>query len=244
MEINAKIDNTRMPLTQFPSIAFILAIVAGSMDGYAYFTTKTFATFQSGNIILSGYTFATDDIHKLIPTLCSILLFGLGAATLAIVRNWHNTRNKVWTYSILTFEVIVLVILAFNSSYKMLEPIHIAWILAFIAGMQGNAFHKIDGMLYGNIAVTLNVQLAFNYLAETFFKSNKGKQREMFNKFFAYFVVLVGFALGAGIAALLAKALGEHQSFTLIFTALGLVVIFAIAKFAQQKDPTLPLDSN
>ena len=35
-------------------------------------------------------------------------------------------------------------------------------IISFLAGMQENTFHKIDGMLYGNIAVTLVVQLAFN----------------------------------------------------------------------------------
>lgn len=238
-------DNTvtaqKEPLMQLPIIAFFLAIVAGSMDGYAYFTTKTFATFQSGNIILSGYTFATDNIDKLVPTLVSILCFGLGAMATAYIRNWNNTRNKVWTFSILAFEVIVMLLLATNAIHNLFLPLHIAWILSFLAGMQGNAFHKIDNMLYGNIAVTLNVQLAFSYLAETFLKINTDKRKEMFKKFFDYFIVLIGFAAGAGITALLVPLMG---SYTLIFTTLGLILIFIVGQILRRKHPDVPIDSN
>lgn len=238
---NEVVTNSKEPITQLPLIAFFLAIAAGTMDGYAYFTTKTFATFQSGNIILSGYTLATDDIVKLIPTVISILCFGLGAASTAIIRNWNNCRNKVWTFTILSIEMIVLVLLSLNPIHNLFLPLHIAWILAFLAGMQGNAFHKINGMLYGNIAVTLNVQLAFNYLAETFFKSNADKSKLMFQKFWDYFLVLIGFALGAGISALLAKSIG---SYALIFTAVALACIFIYGKVALKKDHTALIDSN
>ncbi len=238
---NTVVNNTKEPLMQLPIIATILAVIAGTMDGYAYFTTKTFATFQSGNIILSGYTFATDNIEKLIPTLCSILCFGLGAVATAIIRNWHNTRNKVWTFTILVIEIIVIFLLSLNSVHNLFLPLHVAWILAFIAGMQGNAFHKIDNMLYGNIAVTLNVQLAFNYLAETFFKSNVGEKSQMFKKFFDYFIVLIGFALGAGISAILTSHIG---SYSLLFTVLALLVLFFIGKNLQKKNPTANIDSN
>lgn len=241
MDKTAVNNNIKEPLMQLPIIAIILAIIAGSMDGYAYFTTKTFATFQSGNIILSGYTFATDNIDKLIPTLCSILFFGLGAVATAIIRNWHNTRGKIWTFTILGIEIVVIFFLALNTVHNLFMPLHIAWILAFIAGMQGNAFHKVDNMLYGNIAVTLNVQLAFNYLAETFFKSNVGEKSLMLKKFFDYFIVLVGFALGAGISAVLTSHLG---SYSLMFTVLVLIVLFLIGKNLQRKNPTAKIDSN
>ena len=238
---NTNIDNTKEPLMQLPIIATLLAIIAGSMDGYAYFTTKTFATFQSGNIILSGYTFATGEIDELIPILCSILCFGLGAVATAIIRNWYNTRNKVWTFTIIIIEIVVLILLSITSIHSLFLPLHIVWILAFLAGMQGNAFHKVDNMLYGNIAVTLNVQLAFNYLAEMCFKSNQGKRALMIKKFFDYFIVLVGFSLGAGLSAILVPHFG---SYTLLFTVVGLACLLFTGKLLKGDQPNEVIDSN
>ena len=42
--------------------------------------------------------------------------------------------------------------------------------MSFVAGAQGNAFHKTRGMLYGNVAVTFVVQMAFNFLAQSLFE--------------------------------------------------------------------------
>lgn len=107
--------------------------------------------------------------------------------------------------------------------------------------MQGNAFHKVDNMLYGNIAVTLNVQLAFSYLAEACFKSNKDKKSLMLKKFFDYFIVLVGFSLGAGISALLVPRLG---SYSLFFTLSGLILLFCVGKYLKIEEPNETIDSN
>lgn len=229
------------PMMQLPIIAVFLAIVAGTMDGYVYFTTKTFATFQSGNIILSGYTLATENVEKFVPIILSILFFGLGSMATAIIRNRFNSRNKVWTFTILLFEIILLLILSMNMTHQLFAPLHIAWILSFLAGMQGNAFHKIDNMLYGNIAVTLNVQLAFSYLAETFFKVNTDQRKVVFKKFVDFFVVLIGFSAGAGISAFLVPHIG---SYTLVITALGLLGIYIIGRILRKEDPTIPIDSN
>jgi uncharacterized membrane protein YoaK (UPF0700 family) len=46
-----------------------------------------------------------------------------------------------------------------------------AFIVSFLVGMQGNSFHRVDGFLYGNIAVTLVVQQAFNHLVQAAFEN-------------------------------------------------------------------------
>lgn len=227
------ISSSKDDFMELPIIAVILAIAAGAMDGYAYFTTKTFATFQSGNIILSGYTFASDDAAKLVPTLCSILAFGLGAVALAFIRDASEKKNKIWTFKILIIEMFILLFLITNDAHKLLTPLHIAWALSFVAGMQGNAFHKIDKMLYGNIAVTLNVQLAFGFFADGLV--NGSKRMMYFKKAFDYFIVLVGFAFGAGLAAILTNHLG---SYTMILIIAPLLVIFIIGKGYAKKHPS------
>jgi uncharacterized membrane protein YoaK (UPF0700 family) len=107
--------------------------------------------------------------------------------------------------------------------------------------MQGNAFHKIDGQLYGNIAVTLNVQLAFNYLAETFFKINKPNRQAIFKSFGNYLLVLCGFAAGAFLSAAMTPV---FDSYTLVITALGLIGIWCVVWTIHKQDTQAPIDSN
>ena len=63
--------------------------------------------------------------------------------------------------------------------------------------MQGNAFHRIDGLLYGNVAVTLVVQLAFNHLMQAAF----GNRRQHLVQSGLFFLVLLGFSTGGFIGA-------------------------------------------
>ena len=39
------------PLMELPIVAFFLALAAGSMDGFTFFSAGTFSTVQSGNVI-------------------------------------------------------------------------------------------------------------------------------------------------------------------------------------------------
>lgn len=232
---------TNEPLVELPIVAFFLAIAAGALDGYAYFTTKLFATFQSGNIILTGFTIATDDMTKLYPTLYSIGAFSLGAMALAFLRDSYINKNKTWSFVALAFEMVVLLILATNTFHELFSPLHIVFILAFIAGFQGNAFHYIDKMLYGNIAVTLNVQLAASYFGEWLMKINSDERKQKFKNFFDYFIILIGFAFGAFVSAILAKPIG---SYTLIIPILSLAAIYIVGKRYHKKNPTVQIDAN
>ncbi len=230
-----------MPLIELPIVAFFLAIAAGAMDGYAYFTTKTFATFQSGNIILSGYSIAADEMYKLLPAIISIASFALGSMVLAFMRDTIKSKNKLWTFTALSFEIIVLLVLVANSFHQLISDYHLAYILAFVAGFQGNAFHYINKMLYGNIAVTLNVQLAASYFAESIMKINSDKKKQLLKNCFDYFFILIGFAFGAFMAAIAAKHIGTYALIIPIFCLIG---IFITGRVFLKKNPTANIDAN
>lgn len=240
MDVNKKMKISE-PLVELPIVAFFLAISAGAMDGYAYFTTKTFATFQSGNIILSGFTIATDDFTKLYPTLLSIVSFALGSMCLAFLRDTLVSKNKIWTFTVILIEVFILSFLATNSFHNIFSPLHIAFVLAFVAGFQGNAFHFIDKMLYGNIAVTLNVQLLASFFAEAMMKINSDKRKVLFKKGFDYFVILLGFALGAFITAIAAK---HFQSLSLSIPILCLLGIFIVGYRFHKQNKNISIDAD
>lgn len=152
-----------------PVVAFLLAFIAGSMDGYTFFDADTFATVQSGNIILSGFWLIQGNFGKAVFPILSVLIFGLGSMAAGIVMTMRRRHGKLYTTRILLIEAAVLSLMA-SSAFGGLEAHSVAFVVSFVAGIQGNAFHKSRGMLYGNVAVTFLVQMAFNFLAQSLFR--------------------------------------------------------------------------
>lgn len=105
------ISSPKVPFMQLPTISFLLAIASGMLDGYAFFTTKSFATFQSGNIIMLGYEFAKHGLTAVMPYIISIISFGAGAMLLAWIRYRYNTDEKTWTFTLLSLEIVLLLLL-------------------------------------------------------------------------------------------------------------------------------------
>ena len=212
-------EKTRYPLMERPMIAFILAIAAGSMDGYTYFTAKSFSTVMSGNIILLGQTLTMRDMTKFSAIALTILCFGLGSAVTAILQKKSESRHKTWTFEILLIEGVILFLLGFTGINQLVGLTFVCMTISFLAGMQGNAFHKIDGMLYGNVAVTLVVQLAFSYLAQAFFrKENASKNSGLF------FLVLLGFAFGGFLGTFLTI----HWAEKALWVTAGILLVVAL----------------
>lgn len=236
------ISSAKVPFMQLPTIAFLLAIASGMLDGYAFFTTKSFATFQSGNIIMLGYEFAKNGMAAVVPYIISILSFGAGAMLLALIRYRYNSDEKTWTFTLLSLEIILLLLLIiyiflFNTQSN---GFHAVWMLSFIAGMQGNAFHKINGMLYGNIAVTLNVQLGFSSLAESIAFTGQERKSALY-KSYCYFLTLFGFAGGAFFMVILANYIEEYA---LLATLIPLCLIFFFGRLFSKENKGQPIDSN
>lgn len=224
------------PVMELPWIAFFLAIAAGSMDGYTYFIGKAFSTVQSGNIILLGQTIATKDWGHFATVILTILSFGLGAMITAILEAVGVKKKKIWAFEILLVEAVILVGLGFAPINHYFTVIHLCMLISFLAGMQGNAFHKIDGMLYGNIAVTLNVQLVFNYFVQGLTGVKDG-----WKNCWLYLAVLIGFAGGGLIGTVLTSAYGEKA---LWFTAIVLVCIAFYSKVIKVEDKVITVDPN
>lgn len=206
----------KYPVMEFPIVAFLLAIAAGSMDGYTYFSGTAFSTVQSGNIILLGQTIATKNWNHLLTIVLTILSFGVGAMLTAIIEQKTN-KTKSWSFKILWIEAIVLFLLGIPVINTHLSVLHICMVISLIAGMQGNAFHKIDGMLYGNVAVTLVVQLAFSNII-----SGISGVKDGFKNSGLFFFVLLGFSVGGLVGTLFTNYFGE---FSLWFTAAMLLSI-------------------
>lgn len=214
------IQDSNAPVSESPFIAFILAIIAGSLNGFTYNQIGAFSTVQSGNMILLGESIATKNWDGLFSIAVIILAFGAGSMMASLIELVDDARKRVWAYSILSFEIIVLVILAMGLLNHLLTMTHICLIISFVAGMQGNGFHKIKGFAYGNTAVTQVVQQAFNYFTQVFFGKKRALRTSML-----YLTIVIGF-VGGGFIGTIASAQIHEKSLFIPAALLALLVVY------------------
>ncbi len=215
----------KMPAVESPTMAFILALIAGCLNGYTYHKIKAFSTLQSGNFILLGESVATNDWIQFEKIIWVALAFGAGSMATAFIAFLEDKRRKPWAFAVLFFEVFLLVIIGLGLLNTHLTITHICLIISFIAGMQGNAFHKVDGMTYGNIAITPVLQQAFNYLMLTIF----GRVSALI-KSLVFFYVVLGFAIGGFIGTIATAYFAEKMLFLPAIILVGLMAYLLYAK--------------
>ncbi|MDM1545408.1 DUF1275 domain-containing protein [Ignatzschineria indica] len=229
------IKTPKTPLVESPMMAFILALIAGCLNGYTYHKIKAFSTLQSGNFILLGESAATGDWEHFKRIIWVGIAFGLGSMTTAFIAYLEEERRKTWAFVILSFEVLLLTILGTGILDGYLTITHICLIISFIAGMQGNAFHKVDGMTYGNVAITPVLQEAFNFLMLTLF----GRIHALI-KSLIFFYVIAGFVLGGFIGTIATAHFNEKMLF---FPALVLLLVLIYLLYAKDNEHE-PIDSH
>ncbi|WP_334174041.1 YoaK family protein [Pseudoxanthobacter sp.] len=244
--INDHPEKIRYPLVERPFIGFLLAFMAGSMNAWTLPNAQTFATVQSGNVVQSGYWLAQGDWEKFTFPFLSVIAFGLGSAFCGILMTTLLRRRVVFTPFILFLQAAMLVVLWYLAHLKVQDPTaainphYLAYAISFVAGMQGNAFHKDHGMLYGNVAVTFVVQMAFNFLIQGLFRKQgiNGEPNLYWSGLF--FLVLLGFASGGGIGFIIGDYVLESGA-VLLPAVIALIIGIVALRDARQNgavDPT------
>ena len=221
---------------EYPQVGFLLAFTAGLLNAWTLAHASTFATVQSGNVVQSGYRLVQGDWPAFWFSFLSVIAFGLGSAVCGILMTTLLRRNRIFSPVVLGFECLALVGLGIASRMSLVDPHIVAYAVSFVAGAQGNAFHKNHGMLYGNVAVTFVVQMAFNFLSQSIFKKNgiNGEPNLMWAGVF--FLVLLGFAAGGGIGFFVDLKLVNHAS---LFIASLIALILMLKSLQMPKsDPT------
>lgn len=232
-------EKIRFPLMEKPFVGCMLAFLAGTLDAWTLGNAQTFATVQSGNVVSSGYWLVQGDWAKFTFAFGSVIAFGIGSLVCGILMTALLRHKKVFTPEVLFTEAVVLAVLGVLALRGEMNPHYIAYAVSFVAGAQGNAFHKSHGMLYGNVAVTFVVQMAFNFLIQSFF-SKKGINGEP-NLMWAaiFFLILLGFSAGGAIGFLVDSYIDGTALFLPAAIALVLGLISLRERIAARAvDPT------
>ena len=197
MTSTSSTERTRFPLLERTPAAVTLAVAAGLLNAWTFAHTQTFATVQSGNIVSIGYFLVAGDIGHVAVAGISVLAFFVGACVCSILILWLTRIGRGYSLVILLVETALLLVLAGASTISAVDPWWIAWSISFLAGIQGNAFHRETGMLYGNVAVTLVVQMAGSLLGRAIGRKIASDGQPHLRPAGAFVLVLVGFAAGA-----------------------------------------------
>lgn len=224
------------PFMERPFVGFLLAFMAGTMDAWTFGNVQTFATVQSGNVVSSGYWLVQGDWARFGFAFYSILAFGLGSLVCGIVITSMLRRGRSYTPWVLFTQAALLLACGVVALRGDFEPHHIAYVVSFVAGAQGNAFHKSHGMLYGNVAVTFVVQMAFNFLIQAAFnrKGINGEPNLMWAGLF--FFVLFGFAAGGAVGFLI----DVWADGVALFLPAALALVLAVIAVRERKQPVDP----
>lgn len=230
-------EKIRFPLMEKRTVGFFLAFMAGLMNAWTLAHAQTFATVQSGNVVQSGYRLVEGDWPAFIFAIGSVVAFGLGSAVCGVLMTTRLRHGRIFTPVVLWFECIALVALGVASRMGLIDPHTVAYAVSFVAGAQGNAYHKNHGMLYGNVAVTFVVQMAFNFVAQSLFRKDgiNGEPNLMWAGIF--FSVLVGFAAGGAVGFYVDLRVVDHAS---LFLAGFISLVLAVSAMRAPKtaDPT------
>ncbi|WP_162559891.1 DUF1275 domain-containing protein [Methylobacterium radiodurans] len=123
-----------------------------------------------------------------------MLAFGIGSAVCGLLMTSMLRIGKVFNPAILLAICVMLIGLGLIARSGILELQYIAYGISFIAGVQRDAFHKVRGMLFGAVAVTSVVQIAFNFVAQSLFSTTGPKGKLNMSWAAIFFLTLLSFA--------------------------------------------------
>lgn len=223
------------PLMERPVTAVFLAIVAGLLNAWTYGQANNFATIQSGNVLQIGYHLVAGDWPRLWFVTGAVLAFGLGSALAAAVITVAYRRGRNFSPIIQTFLLAVMVLSITLVTMGSVAPQYVTLGISFAGGMQGNAFHRDQGQLYGNVAMTLVLQNAFNYLARAILTRGTPDGKSDLHAAGRYFFVLLAFAGGGATGFLVDRGWNGSSIVLAILITAGMTV--ATLKSPSDPDP-------
>ena len=231
------LTRTSFPLMERPVVALFLALLAGMLSGYTFYIAGLFASVQSGNVIQMGFWLVgrsgEADFTLVAHAAAAVLAYGLGAMVTIVVERLVGRIGVDYSWPILLAEAAIMVCLGTSMINQHFALWQLCAMVSFVAGMQGNAFHRLSGMLYGNVAVTMVVQMAFSYLMSGLLT----RSRDTIRASGAYFLVLAGFA-GGGLAGAVLTREFEHRT---LWVAASLAIVLAVIGIIDQREH-LPVD--
>ncbi|WP_246224800.1 YoaK family protein [Lentilactobacillus kribbianus] len=219
--IVSKKDN----IAEQPGFGALLTMVAGAIDAYTFMLHgEVFAGLQTGNLILLGLNLGKGQFEMSVRYALSLLAFFLGTILIRLLQrsHWFKNADKFRRQMILAYEFMLLVIVAVIG--QILPNLLTTSILSMAAAAELQEFRRLAGGPFTPLMMTGNLRT----LAESSFDAIIYHETSAQQKLKVTGLIMVTFALGAGLVAGLIPLLG---AFTILFPAGLIVIAFLLITF-------------
>lgn len=180
-----------------------LTLSGGFQDAYTFFTRgHVFANAQTGNVVLMSERLFHADWAGGMRYLLPLLSFALGVLAAEMVRHRiRDRRGMHWRQLVLLLEIVILAAVGFMPD--ALNALSNA-LVSFACALQVQAFRKVNGNAYASTMCIGNLRSGIEAL-EAYMRT---RERSILKTALQYFVVVLLFALGAGLGSIISPWLG------------------------------------
>src|SRR5690606_1889999 len=149
-------------------------------------------------------------------------------------------RGSAYSPWVLLVEALALVVCAVLVAARPALAAGVVLAVSLLAGVQGNAFHRDHGMLYGNTAVTFVVQTTFSLLGRAVVRQRVDDGDPHVRVAAVFGLVLVAFAAGGAAGFVLESVWSPAPLLAAAVVVLGLGLAAARARGPVDPEQTAP----
>lgn len=206
-------------------LAVFLTLAGGFQDAYSYNCRgKVFANAQTGNIVLLGQNLAQGNFQNALHYVMPLAAFIGGVYVTEWVHHLYKESDKLhWRQIVLIVETVLLVIVGLLP-HSMDMPANV--LMSFACAMQVNSFRKFKGIPCATTMCIGNMRSATEMLCRYHITKDPGLKRKSMHY---YFVILI-FAVGAAVGALMSI----HMGLRVIWIAAGLLFVGFVLMFVKE----------
>lgn len=206
----------------------ILAFSGGFQDAYTYIVRdKVFANAQTGNIVLMSTYLMEGQWLRGLMYLLPIFSFMMGIFISDNVQHrFRSARLLHWRQGIVLAEAAIMLIVGFlPQTFNMLANS----MISFSCALQVQSFKKVHGNVYASTMCIGNLRSGVAAFS-TYLRS---RDKRDLGKAFDYMIVILVFALGAGIGGNTSLAFGQR---TIWVSGILLLICFMMMGLDDKKD--------
>ncbi len=192
-------------MSESMALAVFLTLAGGLQDAYSYnCRDKVFANAQTGNIVLLGQNLAEGNWNGALHYLIPLLAFISGVYVAVRIQYLCRENERIhWRQIVLMIQIMFLALVGL-----LPQSMNVAAnaMMSFSCAMQVNAFRKFHGIPCATTMCIGNMRSATEMLCKYHVTGNPELKRKSMHY---YFVILI-FAVGAAMGAVLSGWMGDR----------------------------------
>lgn len=207
-------------------VGALLAVTGGYLDAYTYLIRGgVFANAETGNLVLFAMKLASGDMKVALRCLVQIVAFFCGVLCAeGIKRHFARRQILAWEHMVILLEMFLLFLTGFVP--QTFPDVFVNLTIAFVCALQVDTFRKTAGMPYATTMCTGNLRSGAEHFYRFLFEKDRSEGRAAGR----YLFIIVMFALGAVLGAVLSELLGAQSIWVCCGTLFVIFIMMLVGK--------------